>query len=356
MEHIKYAINEFNNKYNNEINLIYFPKEEGKFNMLGDKFVENNENNFGLIKKEIKNNIIKDCNMIKGEKNIKLIINNEIFLGNENFLREQYELCNKAGPIPDDSDFNLQGWKKFYPPNDPFFNFNKGFVIPFGIKIKNPNDPKKVSVYEGEINIKNEKHGFGRLTTVKSVFLGEWRNDQFTGWGRETRRFVKVLEGKYINGLVEGKGILKNMRGNIYIGDFSHSKREGKGVLDTHKVHYEGEFKNDKFCGKGRIIFKVEGHYYDGDFDNNEINGYGTFVWKNGDRYIGQMMNGKMRGNGKYIYNNGVVYEGLYANGRSQGKGKVYKNDNINNYNETNDLNISGATFNNTRKNNEKDK
>ena len=181
--------------------------------------------------------------------------------------------------------------------------------------------------------------------------MGEWRNDQFTGWGRETRRSEKVLEGKYINGLVEGKGILKNIRGNAYIGDFSHSKREGKGVLGTNKVHYEGEFKNDKLCGKGRITFKAEGHYYEGDFDNNEINRYGTFVWKNGDSYIGQMMNGKIHGNGIYIYNNGVVYEGLYANGRKQGKGKVYNiNDNINNYNETNNLNISGVTFNNTRK------
>ena len=100
--------------------------------------------------------------------------------------------------------------------------------------------------------------------------MGEWRNDEFTGWGRETRRSGKVLEGKYINGVVEGKGILKNAKGNTYIGDFSKSKRHGKGVLDTHKVHYEGEFKNDKLSGKGRITFKNEGHYYEGDFDNNE--------------------------------------------------------------------------------------
>ena len=372
---IKYAVNEFNNKYKNEINLKYFPKEKGKFNTLGDKFEEINENNFGLIKKEIKNNLIEDCKLIKGGNNIKLI-NNEIAikkiqknwrihqfknylelikpylrLESENILKKQYELCDKAGQIPDDHDFSLLSWKKFYPPNDPFFNFNKGFVIPYGIKINHLNDPNKVSVYEGDINIKNEKHGFGRLTTIKSVFLGEWRNDQFTGWGRETRRSGKLLEGKYINGLVQGKGILKNKKGNTYIGDFSNSKRNGKGVLDTSKAHYEGEFKDDKLCGKGRIIFKIEGHYYEGDFDNNEINGYGTFVWKNKDSYTGQFMNGKMHGKGIYIYNNGKVYEGIYANGIRQGKGKVYNmNDSINNYNKTNDLNLTGVTFNNTQK------
>ena len=257
----------------------------------------------------------------------------------------------KAGPIAPDDDFNLQGWKKFYPPNDQFFNFNKGFVIPYGIKIKHPNDPKNVSVYEGDINIKNQKHGFGRLTTVKSVFLGEWRNDQFTGWGRETRRSGKVLEGKYINGVVEGKGILKNAKGNTYIGDFSNSKRHGKGVLDTHKVHYEGEFKNDKLSGKGRITFKNEGHYYEGDFDNNEINGYGTFKWKNGDSYTGQMMNGKMHGKGRYCYSNGEVFEGIYANGMKQAKGKTYSiNTNINKHNDPKGLNMSGMTVNNNMK------
>ena len=275
----------------------------------------------------------------------------QLRLESENFLKAQYELCDKAGPIAPDDDFNLQGWKKFYPPNDQFFNFNKGFVIPYGIKIKHPNDPKNVSVYEGDINIKNQKHGFGRLTTVKSVFLGEWRNDQFTGWGRETRRSGKVLEGKYINGVVEGKGILKNAKGNTYIGDFSNSKRHGKGVLDTHKVHYEGEFKNDKLSGKGRITFKNEGHYYEGDFDNNEINGYGTFKWKNGDSYTGQMMNGKMHGKGRYCYSNGVVFEGIYDNGMKQAKGKTYSiNTNINKHNDPKGLNMSGMTVNNNMK------
>ena len=242
----------------------------------------------------------------------------------ENFLRAQYELCDKMGPIPSDDDFSLLGWKKYYPENNSFFNYDKGFVIPYGVKIIYPNDPSKVSIYEGDVNINNEKHGFGRLTTTKGVFLGEWRNDQFTGWGRETRRNGKVFEGKYINGYIEGKGILKNNKGYSYIGDFSNSKRHGIGVLDTNKIHYEGEFKNDKLNGKGKIIFKNEGHYYEGDFENNEINGYGTFKWKNGDCYTGQMLNGKMHGLGKYKYNTGQVFEGTYANGIKQRGGRIY--------------------------------
>ena len=271
----------------------------------------------------------------------------------ENFLMSQYNLCDKGGQVLSDEDFSLEGWKKFYPINDPFFNFKKGFVIPYGIKIKHPNDPEKVQVYEGDINMDNERHGFGRLTTTKSVFLGEWRNDEFTGWGRETRRSGKVLEGKYIKGVVEGKGILKNSKGNTYIGDFSNSKRHGKGILETHTIHYEGEFKNDKLSGKGKIIFKKEGHVYEGEFENNEINGFGTFKWKNGDSYTGQMMNGKMHGRGKYIYNNGQVFEGNYVNGIKQRKANNNNpnlNSTISKNRDPKGLNISGITVDNNMK------
>ena len=273
----------------------------------------------------------------------------------ENFLSMQYELCDKNGQALPDDDFLLEGWRQFYPINDPFFNFKKGFVIPYGIKIRHPNDPEKVQVYEGDININNQRHGFGRLTTTKSVFLGEWRNDEFTGWGRETRRSGKVLEGKYINGLVEGKGILKNSKGNTYVGDFTNSKRHGRGILDTHKIHYEGDFKNDKLSGNGKIIFKNEGHVYEGEFDNNEINGFGTFKWKNGDSYTGQMKNGKMHGKGRYRYNNGKVFEGTYANGIKQGKKQVNNNNpNLNSTISKNKdpkgLNMSGMTVDNNMK------
>ena len=277
----------------------------------------------------------------------------QLLLEGQSFLKEQYEICDKAGPVASDGDFNPEGWKRFYSFQDAFFNFQKGFVIPFGIKIRHPYDPQRVSVYEGDVNINNQRHGFGRLTTVKSVYLGQWRNGEFTGWGRETRRSGKVYEGKYINGLLQGKGILKNNKGVSYVGDFKDSKRHGKGILDTHKVHYEGDFRDDKLCGKGRIIFKIEGHVYEGQFDNNEINGFGTFKWKNGDSYTGNMLNGKMDGKGKYRYNNGVVYEGIYKNGVKQGKGKVYNTNGmtnsqvqkkINQNNNSNKINISGVS------------
>ena len=42
---IKFAIDLFNNKYKDEINIIYKTEKEGIVNIFGEKFVENNKNN-----------------------------------------------------------------------------------------------------------------------------------------------------------------------------------------------------------------------------------------------------------------------------------------------------------------------
>ena len=77
---IKYVINLFNNKYRNknEINIVYKTDKEGKENIFGDKFVENNKNNIELIINGINNNLIKEYILEKGENNIKIIIKNKI--------------------------------------------------------------------------------------------------------------------------------------------------------------------------------------------------------------------------------------------------------------------------------------
>ena len=46
--YLKNLIKEFNKKYRNKINLIYFSKKDGNCNIFGEKFVENNKNNIDL--------------------------------------------------------------------------------------------------------------------------------------------------------------------------------------------------------------------------------------------------------------------------------------------------------------------
>jgi len=292
-------------------NEIYQNQEQIKQNMsyLKSQNDDRNENN--------ENSQIKEAYIQKADGQIiptKQLSDSEITI--------LYNKCLSKGETEPDDDFSPDTYKEFYPENDPFFNFDKGEVTQ-GQIISNPDDPNNLEIYEGEINENNKKHGYGICTTPLYVRKGTWRNGQFTGWGRESRRNRDVLEGKFINGLVNGKGVLKNNKGNLYIGDFVNSQREGYGELQTNRIHYIGEFKEDKLDGKGVIEFLKEGHKYEGEFKNNEINGKGIFKWKNGDVYQGEMSNGKMNGHGTYTYNDGQIYDGEYINGLRDGKGRI---------------------------------
>jgi len=239
------------------------------------------------------------------------------------YIEQLYIRCEANGEAAPYDDFKFDSWKKFYPEDDKFFNWKKGKnLLKNQTKLFNNNDLDNIQIYNGELNYDNQRHGEGKLTTPKYVRIGTWRYDKFTGWGRESRRNGEYVEGRFVNGLVNGKGIFLNNRGDKYIGDFVDSRRHGKGQLISANIKYIGEFNNNKMDGKGKIKFK-EGHEYEGQFFNNQINGYGVFKWKNGDIYEGEMMNGKMHGNGKYKYSDGIIYEGHYSNGKKDGYGKL---------------------------------
>ena len=280
------------------------------------------------VTNKIKNNN-KDNNKDNNNDNNKDNNQNNSFQNNniqnnKNKLDDIYLKFSQFGEPNNDNDFSPDGWKEFYPKDDYFFNWNKGNVIPNQLLIKNADSEKvsEIEIYSGETNNYNQKHGFGTLTNYRYIQKGNWRNDNFTGWGRESRRNGVTLEGKFIDGYVNGKGILKNNSGNIYKGDFINNIREGKGILKTPKFTYEGDFKNNVLNGTGKIKFTPEEHFYEGQFKNNNIDGKGIFKWKNGDEYDGFMKNGKMDGYGTYRYADGDYYEGYYLNGVKEGKGK----------------------------------
>ena len=69
---------EENDKYKNEINLIYMTKEEGKQNIFGKYFVENNSNNISLIINGKKSPLVAEYSLKKGENNVTLCLRNNL--------------------------------------------------------------------------------------------------------------------------------------------------------------------------------------------------------------------------------------------------------------------------------------
>lgn len=55
-----------------------------------------------------------------------------------------------------------------------------------------------------------------------------------------------------------------------------------------------------------------------------------TIIYKNGDKYIGQVLENTHNGYGVYFYKNGEIYEGNFKNGLQNGEGKfIFKNKQI---------------------------
>ena len=90
---------------------------------------------------------------------------------------------------------------------------------------------------------------------------------------------------------------------------------------------YEGEMVNDKKEGNGRLVFK-NGNFYVGQFKKNKYNGKGIFYYKrNAIKYMGDFVDNHYEGNGIIFYENGESYEGQFKKGLKQGIGCEYYKD-----------------------------
>ena len=222
--------------------------------------------------------------------------------------------------LNDIKNFSPEFWKNFYPNEDVTF-FEPLEDVNNIIKDQMIQNRNKNETYFGEINRQGKKHGFGKLVTPRMERIGNWKDDEFNGWGREIRKNGEIYEGKFVDGKLNGKGIYKD--GSIfYVGNFVNYIKDGKGELFTNNYHYVGNFRNNKMDGEGRIELYNKG-VYEGQFDKDEMNGYGIFKFNNGDFYEGEIKNGEMNGYGKLNQNNGKILEGYFNDGEFKGEQKV---------------------------------
>jgi hypothetical protein len=178
------------------------------------------------------------------------------------------------------------------------------------------------SFYIGEVNINNELNGKGILINeLGCKYDGSFEKNKFTGIGKLIDEEGTYLEGYFKDKKIDGRGIKKTLNDTIYIGDFTLGLKEGRGKEETSEHIYEGEFKNDKKNGNGKLYYKNLKDTYTGAFIDNNITGNGNYEWSNGEKYTGHFLNGKMNGKGIYKWPDGGKYEGEYINGIKEGHG-----------------------------------
>ena len=322
-----------NTALNNEIELVIeteLPKDFPYNSSLNNENIFKNQNS----KFQIDEQIIFSIHNIPKEEIIKI----------ENF----FKFCNKNGTPRSYADFNKNGWTKFYSENDPYFesieNQKENGIINIEhnkLKIYNPKDINKMRIYQGDLNKIGERNGFGKYITPYCVLIGMWKNDNFSGWGRESRCNGDTFEGRFENGLINGKGIFMNAKNCKYIGDFKNMKRWGKGKLATDKIIYEGEFYDNMIHGKGRIKFLKNSVEYIGNFNKNKIDGRGIIKFKNGDKYDVEIKNGEIIKieNDIFENSNGGNYDFLLTkrNGSYDNTSNI-NNNSLNGFTETKQL------------------
>ena len=308
-----------------------FPNEDNQF-IINKQSYNNNDNkdeNYGN-----NNNIHNINNNVDENENENIINNNE---NENNYINNHYNddenknnLNNKYNnnayfeelECKEFEDFSPDNWKRFYPKDERFFIFPQKDIIPNKL-ISNNTDSIDEEIYQGDINKKGEKHGFGKYISPMMKRIGMWRNDKFTGWGREIRENDDIYEGRFVDGKLNGKGIYKNKKSKTtYVGDFLNSKFNGKGEIYTMNYHYHGDFINNKMNGNGKIEIYNQGEY-EGTFKDDQFDGNGMLKWKDGKYYIGEVSKGQMNGYGEEKFPDGTICKGNFVNGKMQGHGKV---------------------------------
>ena len=83
---------------------------------------------------------------------------------------------------------------------------------------------------------------------------------------------------------------------------------------------YVGEFKDSKIHGQGTEIF-ADGGKYVGEFRDNNYHGQGTFTYASGNKYVGELRNNKRNGQGTYTFANGNKYVGEFKDDKFNGQG-----------------------------------
>ncbi len=313
--------NESTFQKNKQTNTLYSSMNSQLINTATSKFTESNNNDnykITLIQSVFRGYIYR--------KNYKFLKQKQIQETNQLLTQfiEQYTKFNlKRAESLIGTKFDRNGYKLYYNDENEInklFNVSYGKIFNTKLLILSGIIP---SFYTGEVNINNQRHGYGiLLKNDGSKYEGHWKNNIFNGWGRFIDYDGTLIESNFINGKANGKGMKKTLNGLLYIGDFIDNLKDGNGKEETNEHIYEGEFKKDKKNGNGKLIYKLLNDYYEGEFKDNCITGVGFYTWKNKDTYKGTFVNGKMHGKGYYKWPDGGEYYGEYVNNIKEGNGK----------------------------------
>ena len=333
INNINKIINNFDNNYSNS------KSSTNKYN--NKQKIQNNKNyNASLIVSFMKGYILR--------KKYKNYLKSELIKQGKDLYEEYLKITkNEKVSLILDSPEGTQIYEYLYTNWDEFYQedpikeirskinkakkYSKGLIFKYknnnfhSINIKECLGSAKYC-YIGEVDLySNKKCGNGKIIYSNgAIEKGTYYNNEFIGWNKFVDDQGILYVGLFNKLGLNGKGLRYNKEINhIYKGDFYNGLRHGIGKDYRNNSKYEGEFRKDKKCGKGKVVFD-SGDTYDGEFNDNKFNGYGHYIWfKNGHEYKGNYLNGKFHGEGFYRWGKNEYYNGEYVNGIKEGEGEI---------------------------------
>lgn len=229
------------------------------------------------------------------------------------------------------------------------------------------------AIYVGDF-VAGEIHGSGICYYPdNSRYQGEWAHRYPDGWGTKTWPDGRSRAGLWRQGqpvdeqgrpqypieptspssngftvqsgclrgnCQTGSGFFAYPDGSRYEGGFRDGQPDGWGVFNyPNGDRYEGAFQQGLRHGQGKLTAAdgrlLEGTWRQGEYQQittqqlgcvsgNCQNGFGTYVYRDGNRYVGTFVDSKPQGNGEITYRNGDRYEGQLAAGYFEGYGTHY--------------------------------
>jgi len=181
--------------------------------------------------------------------------------------------------------------------------------------------------------------------TGNFIYSGEMILGQFNGNGTVEFENGEMLTGCFIDGRLNGEGVLYSNTelhdtwrfvgmfedGIIKSGAFylaggekiEYDPGDPAGALIGYRWQYDGFFNMNGQSGTGVFTFN-DGYAYSGGFTNGLADGAGIYTGPSGSTvYAGGFKDGLFDGQGSYFCPEGWSYEGSFKNGLFDGEGLI---------------------------------
>lgn len=164
-------------------------------------------------------------------------------------------------------------------------------------------------------------HGKGRMEYHKGgsaggrFYNGDWHVGHWHGKGIIRDLDGDVYEGQVVNDLKDGVGTIRFIDGRIFHGNFVEDEMVRGTMTYIDGARFTGEFHHGNRHGQGFYYFP-DGSVYKGGFVMDIFEGWGKMTWEDGGWYEGDWSRGDIHGFGiEYRPDGSVRHDGRWIKG-----------------------------------------